>query len=260
MKNRWAPAFTVVELVVVITSIAIIAAISVVAYNAVQTQAQVRAAQADLSRTATEMQRVFQQTGSYPSTLPAGLTASNNRVTLSLVNSGTYTYYSNLTAVQNGALFSKICDDLLAEGVGKGVDQGGTTRDYVSGCGNWNYNNMQVTAWDTVKWDTPLTAAQLTNYAANYTVSTAYHKQSQEATIKNFYNSLVSRMQRQGGTFPITSFWDYWATPSNGGVMYQSIDANGQPRSFYCVQAAANNGKDVWKVDQTSKVSQGSCN
>lgn len=259
MKKRWASAFTVIELIVVVTVIAIIAATVVVAYTSVQSQANIRAVEADLSSTATEMQRSYQQTGSYPSSLPNTISASNNQITLSLAKSGAYTYYTGLNAVQNGVLFSKICEQLLAEGVGKGVDANGESHDYVSGCGNWNYNNMQVTAWTTKQWPTPVTASQLSNYAATYTVSTAFHKVGQEKATKAFYNGLVERMQQQGGTFPITSFWDYWADPGNGGVMYQSIDANGQARSFYCVQGSTNKGSAVYHVDQTSKVSQGPC-
>lgn len=259
MKKRWAPAFTIVELVVVIVAVAIIAATAVVAYSAVQSQARIRAVEADLSRGATEMQRLYQQTGAYPTVLPSTITASNNQVTLSLKKSGSYIYYSGLNAVQNGVLFSKICENLLAEGVGKGVDANGESHDYVSGCGNWNNNNMQVTAWTTKQWPTPVTASQLSSYAASYTVSTAFHKQGQEKATKAFYNGLVERMQLQGGTFPITSFWDYWADPGNGGVMYQSIDTNGQTRPVYCIQGSTNSGNDIWHVDQTSKVSQGPC-
>jgi type II secretory pathway pseudopilin PulG len=260
MKNRWASAFTVVEILIIVTVIGILAATTVVSYNTIQSRARVSAAQSDLAKIATLMQRTYQQTGSYPQALPSEIQASNDRVTLTLSDSGEYIIYSGLTPIQNGVLFSRICEDLLAEGVGKGVDQGGTTRDYISGCGNWNDDSMQVTGWDTRTWPTPVTEAQLTNYATTYTVSSTFHKQAQETAVKNFYNELVARMNQQGGVFPITSFWDYWAAPGNGGVAYQSIEANGQRSPFYCAQASTNDGADLWHVDQTSKVSEGPCN
>ena len=259
MQKRWDSAFTIVELIIVVTVIAILAAIVTVSYTGVQRNAQIRAAQSDLTNIAAEMQRTYQQTGVYPSTLPSTIKASNASIALSLKNAGTAPYYTGLTAVQNGVLFSQICSDLISEGVGKGVDQGGATRDYVLGCGNWNNNSMQISAWENKVWPTPVTKDQLTNYATNYTISDNYHKSAQEKAVKTFYTQIVSRLEQQGGSFPITTFWDYWAAPGNGGVAYQPLGSNPQLRPYYCVEAAVSNTTEVWHVDQTAQIQKDTC-
>lgn len=259
MQKRWAPAFTVVELIIVITVIAILVVTVIVSYAGVQRSANIRAAQSDLTNIAAQMQLAFQRTGTYPSTLPSTITPSNANITLSLKAAGTSPYYSNLSTVQNGVLFSQICSDLISEGVGKGVDQGGNTQDYVMGCGNWNNNSMQISAWQNRIWPTPLSKSQLVNYATNYTVSDPYHKAAQEKAVKSFYTQIVSRLEQQGGVFPITSFWDYWAAPGNGGVAYQPLDTNPPMRSYYCAEATVNNTTEVWHVDQNAKLEQGTC-
>lgn len=263
MKKRWAPAFTIVELLIVIVVVAVLATISVIGYNGVRKSAINHAAQSDLDRVATEMERQYQKTGQYPSKTPAALptdmVASNN-ITLTIVRSGNAPFYTGLTAVQNGTLLAQICQQLIDEGVGKGVDQGGATRDYISSCGNWNHDSMQFTAWDTKKWDVPVTSEQLLGYADSYTVTGAFHKAAQEGAVKNFYRELVSRHQQQGGSFPITSFWDYWANSSNGGVQQQPLATNPQTRPYYCVQAQANSYSDIiWKVTQDTKIKAGAC-
>lgn len=259
MRNRWAKAFTIVELLIVITVIAILAVAIFVGYTGIQKNAQIRAAQSDLSNIAAEMQRSFQQTGAYPSQLPSAIKASNPKVILTLKNSGTAPYYTNLTPVQNGVLLSNICNDLITEGVGNGTDQGGTVRDYIQGCGQWNNNSMQVTAWDTRTWSTPVTEEQLRAYITNYTVSNAYHKATQEATVKNFYTQFTNRFIQQGGSFPITTFWDAWANSGNGGVIKQELAPNPPTRPYYCAEASINASSEIWHVDQSSRIESGTC-
>lgn len=259
MHKRWASAFTVVELIIVVAVIAILAVAVLVGYNGVQRSARVRAAQSDLSNIASEMQRAFQKTGAYPTQMPSEVKASNPNVALTLKRAGVSPFYTNLTPVQNGVLLSKICNDLISEGVGNGTDQGGTVRDYIIGCGQWNNTSMQVTAWDTRTWNTPVTESQLRSYAANYTVSNAYHKASQEATVKNFYTQFVDRFLQQGGSFPITTFWDSWANSSNGGVMKQELTTSPITRPYYCAEAVINGSTEVWHVNQSTRVAAGPC-
>ena len=258
MKNRWAPAFTIVELIIVVTVIAIVTAIIVVGYNGVRQASAVRVVQTDLERVSGEMQRTYQNTGSYPTSLPSGFTASNN-VTISVKRAGTAVYYTGLTPVQNGTLLSQICQDLIDEGIGKGYNQGGTLNAYITGCGNWNYNYMQVTGWNTKTWSTPVTSEQLLNYANTFTTSDTYNK-AQETVVKNFYTKMVERQTQEGGSFPITTFWDYWANSGNGGVMPQPLPTNAQQRPYYCIQAQATNSTDiVWKVKEDARIQAGSC-
>lgn len=258
MTNRWAPAFTIVELIITVAVLAILAVVTVVGYNGISKSASTRAAQSDLKNIDAEMQRAFTKTGSYPSTLPTTITNSRG-VTLNLVSSGEAPFYDNVSAVQNGVLLSQICQNLVDEGVGRGINQGGTDTAYITGCGNWNYGSMQVTGWNSRIWNTPVTAEQLLNYANNFTTNDNWNK-IQETVVRNFFNQLVSRQTQQGGSFPVNSFWDYWATPANGGVMMQPLASNPQTKPFYCAEARLDNRQDViWHVSENSKLQPGAC-
>lgn len=265
MITRWAHAqkigFTVVELIIVVTIIAILVAISVVAYNGIQARAADKAIKADLERVSGEMQRLqIKNNGVYPTTLPTTITASPN-VTLALKYSGSINYYGAggaLAPVQNGVLMAQICQDLINEGRGKGTDQGGTVRDYITGCGNWNHNSMQFTGWDTRVFNTPLTDTALLNYANNFTASNSFHK-AQETVVKNFYRELVERQTRQGGAYPITSFYDYWANSGNGGVIAQPLPTP-QPQPRYCVEATHSQYTQLlWRITDELKIKSGAC-
>jgi prepilin-type N-terminal cleavage/methylation domain-containing protein len=263
MKNRWAHSkkwgFTIVELIIVIAVIGILAAISIIAYNNVQKNAADKTMKADLDQASSEMQRAqLANSGVYPTTLPTSIKSSPN-VSLALKYSGSINYYgTNLTAVQNGVLMSQICQDLISEGVGQGLNQAGQTQNYITGCGNWNHGSMQITGWDSKVYTTPLSDTTLLNYSDNFTTNDAYNK-SQETVVKNFYNQLVYRQVREGGSYPITSFWDSWATANNGGVLNQPLPTpQQQPR--YCIEATHSGYSDLkWHISEELKIVTGGC-
>ncbi len=258
MNNRWAPAFTIVELIIVIAVIAILAVISFVAYNGIQRTAAMRVVQSDLDHVAGEMQRTYQKTGAYPTSIPPNVTASKN-ITLTVKRATSTPVYSNVSPVQNGMLLAQICQNLVDEGYGKGVNQGGVNTAYITGCGNWNHDSMQFTGWDSKVWKTPLTSAQLLDYANTFTTKDTWNK-VQETVVKNFFTELVRRQTEQGGAFPITSFWDSWANSSNGGVMQQPLDSNPRRIAVYCVEAQSNTYQDiVWHVGQDAGIKAGGC-
>jgi len=243
MKRRWAReftqkstmGFTIIELIIVIVVIAILVTISILAYSGIQKNASERSAQSDLQQVSVEMQRVAQMNrGTYPTSLPSTINASKG-ITLTLKRSGNVNFYTPLTAVQNGVLFAQICQNLIDEGVGRGINKGGDTEDYMTGCGNWNYNSTQIGGWSPKKFTTPVTDTALLAYADTFTTNDAFNK-AEEVTVKKFYHQLVERLKDQGGSFPITTFWDYWATPANGGVTLQPLGTP-QLRPAYCVEA-----------------------
>ncbi len=65
--------FTIVELLIVVVVIAILAAITIVAYNGITANAKESALKADLNTTAKKVGVAQAETGSYPSSKPAGL-------------------------------------------------------------------------------------------------------------------------------------------------------------------------------------------
>lgn len=262
---RWAnwgkTGFTIVELLLIVLVIGILVAITVVAYNGVQKNAAEKAVQSDLDNVSTEMQRAqLANGGLYPATLPTTIKPSPH-VTLTLKYSGTTPFYgagAGLSAVQNGVLLSQICQDLINEGYGKGKNQAGTVKDFITGCGNWNHNSMQITGWDSEVYSTPVSDVTLLNYADNFTTTDTYNK-AQETVIKTFYHALVDRQTKEGGSFPITSFWDSWASPTNGGVVTQPLPP-AQQRPGYCVEAVHDTFTTiVWHVTEGLKLESGGC-
>jgi len=260
MKTRSHSGFTIVELLIVVMVIAILAGIILVGYNGIRVAAMNAAAKSDLQHVSEAMQIALIENGmkTYPATIPPTVKPSPS-TQLTLKWSGVFTKYTNLTAVQNGVLLSTICQNLIDEGLGKGLNQGGQTNDYVTGCGNWNNNSMQVTGWTTKVWNTPLSSQQLLDYANAFTTSDTWNA-SQAPVTKNFYTQLVQRLTSMGGSFPVTSFWDSWANSSNGGVQYQNLPSTMTTRTSYCVEATLENSTiPSWHIGEDGTIAEGPC-
>lgn len=81
--------FTIVELLIVIVVIAILAAITIVAYNGIQQNAMTSLLKSDISNAAKQMELARADTDSYPTSFPAALkTSSNVSLSLSQASSG----------------------------------------------------------------------------------------------------------------------------------------------------------------------------
>lgn len=258
MHKRWANGFTIVEIIITIAVLGIIAAVVVLGYGSIQRSTIESNIETSLYQVGATMNTIVQEAGEYPNTISEDV-VTNKQIDLSVVDSGSRQYYGNLTPVQNGVLLSQICQDLITEGVGKGVNQGGDTEDYITGCGNWNDDSMQITGWDTKKYDTPVQSAALLSYADSFTTNDNWNK-VHETVVKNFHYAMVERLTLQGGSFPVTVFWDSWATPTNGGVQYQPLPASSASRPYFCVTATHSSApNDIWHVTQENIVRTGPC-
>ncbi len=259
--HRWTrprqQGFTIVELLIVIVVIGILAAIVIVTFNGIQNRAVETAAKSDLRGAAKIMEITKTTDGLYPSTFPSEVRSSPG-ITLTLTES-TLPYYAGLSSVQNGVLLSQICQDLINEGKGSGTNLGGGTDNYITGCGNWNHGSMQVTGWTSRVFSTPISDSTFTSYAAAVPAGDAWHP-NQQTVIQGFYNELHTRLLSQGGSYPIASFWDSWASPTNGGVAYESLPASSSGVSgySYCIQAEASGGR-LWSIRQVGSPTTSSC-
>lgn len=68
-QTKVVPGFTLVELLIVIVVIAILAAITIVAYNGIQQRAQVASLQSDLRNVSKKFELFNAENGSYPATV-----------------------------------------------------------------------------------------------------------------------------------------------------------------------------------------------
>ncbi len=97
-RNYKQPGFTIVELLIVIVVIAILAAITIVAYNGIQNRAKASAAQQAVSQANKKiMAFAIDNTDSYP--IATGVSGIDNLATLGITNGDTtYQYSSNNSA------------------------------------------------------------------------------------------------------------------------------------------------------------------
>lgn len=249
--------FTIVELLIVIVIIAILATIVLVAYNGARASAIRSAVLSELSQGAKQMEITHVRTGQYPATLPTEVRSSAD-IVLTLEPS-TYDHYSGLSNVQRGVLFELVCDQLISEGYGKGVNNGGQTEQYVTGCNVYGYGAMQINGWNAHDFAVPIAQTTVNNwYDSNigYDAWRPHHKED----VLAFASELTSRYQAMGGTYPVTSFWDPWASPGNG-VMKEELPApDATNTSSYCLQGVyGGNSTYTWHVGPSGSIAGGPC-
>lgn len=280
--QRYTSGFTIVEIIVVIVIIGILAALGTVAYNGLQKRAAGNAVLSDIENaSAIVEQYAAKNNGQFPDNtyLQANLTKSSG-VNISIVladNSGSTnagsTVYSNLTAVQNGVLFQKTCQDLMGDpnyttihgSDGYGNNQTATVQ--INCKDNIAATVLQVTGWQSVSWNTPVTKTAIQSYMSS--VPTDSYWYDRQTVVRTYYQTLMDRFEAQGGTFPVTSFWDPWANQWDG-VPYQALPAlpppstTTQPNELtksYCVIGTSAKYSDIIYSFSSSelKAKQGNC-
>jgi prepilin-type N-terminal cleavage/methylation domain-containing protein len=87
--------FTLVELLIVIVVIAILAAITIVAYNGIQNRAQLAKAQSDANSTAKKIEIFNIDNGSYPGSITDCPAPAATNLCLAPISDNVYTYKSN---------------------------------------------------------------------------------------------------------------------------------------------------------------------
>lgn len=142
--------FTIVELLIVIVVIAILAAITIVAYNGIQNQAYDTTIKSDLNNNAKRLQAYLVQNSTLPSspTTGLGLKASKdaylggrNNFYVCFSTDGTKFALSGIS--KSGSAFGISSDTALQQG---GVGGGDATCDLIGG-GSWSAGHASNNTW-----------------------------------------------------------------------------------------------------------------
>jgi prepilin-type N-terminal cleavage/methylation domain-containing protein len=229
--------FTIVELLIVIVVIAILAAISVVAYNGFQQRAIATILQQDLRSVSTTLELARAADGAFPASIPASAKTSPG-VTITASSDNKYT---NLTEVQKGVLFHQICAAMINEGLGSGQNNGGSTENWITNCNVNGAQAFQIVGWSTKDVNPSIASTTLATIASSIQYNDSY-RPNRDTVERNFFNTLHTRYLAEGGTYPVTTFWDSWAS-SSSGVQRQELPSKSSAgggwltTTSYCAQA-----------------------
>lgn len=246
--------FTVVEIIIVIVVIAILAAIGTASYNGIQKSAAkvvvmsvIRDAQKSV-----DIENV-RGGGGLPNAIPDSFQSSSDVDVAYIKVTGNR--YKDLSAVQNGVLFHQVCVSLAANPYYSVIHSkdGNNTSTVVMSCDdNVRAGGMQITGWETKNWDTPVTQQLLEEYIASVPYDSWWT--DRQEVVRGFYTALISEFTSQGGTWPVTSFWDPWANPW-AGVHKEELPAPTSSESGYCIVATH---KKYLDVQYSIRINQGS--
>lgn len=274
--------FTIVELLVVIVIIAALSAIGVATYNGIQQRTAENTMRHDLANASTVIEQyALHNAGRFPDTayLTDKLTTSDGVNLVVYTSNAGGPVYTGLTDVQNGVLFHTLCTNLVNEyrpdapdlRYGQGRDAHGAVRTYIWGpdfCRVYNHDRIQFDgSWSVFNspLTTPVTASALQTKIDGFSNSDSFFPDLVHVG-RQYFQTVGDRFVAQGGTWPITRFWDPWANGSNGGVLYQPLPDIGGGGSegdedSYCIQAYHANYSDVsFKIDSdTLTPEHGSC-
>lgn len=235
ITRRRVTGFTTIELLAVITIIAILAAITIVGYTSYTRRAASSATQSSVRSVGNAIASESLLDGKLLTSIPTDVPTSSDVIMTYFPQDSAH--YSSLNSVQDGVLFHDICAKLIQNPVYSTIhaQSGGQTSNVVMSCDDSiSANSLLITGWDSRTWSTPVTKNQLETYIDSVPVDTWWIDKQQ--VIKTFYSTLIAQFILSGGSFPITSFWDPWATQWSG-VTKQSLPEPDDASSMrFCLQ------------------------
>lgn len=298
-RQRNFSGFTIVEVIIVIVVIGILAAIGVLAYNGFQKRAAGTAVLSDIENaSAIVEQYAVKNNGQFPDNayLQANLTKSSGvNISIVLSDSSGSQSYSGLTSGQNGILFYNTCVNLVNQNrpdVPELKYGQGYQRDQNTGANSevknylWGPNTCNVYKKEEIQINSSWNSAGTT-----MTVPISQQRVLQEATknrtdqdpqvfpdyntvVNQFYQTLNDQFVAQGGTYPITTFWDPWCTGQawcttketlpalpGGGTSGGSASQSNELTKSYCVAGTSTKYSDIIYSFSSSdlKAKQGNC-
>lgn len=220
--------FTLIEVVIVVVVIALLATVSVMGYNGVQSRGASAATQTDIRQAAEALQHYFLKNADYPPNLADVNYAATNTSTFTLyTNAPTTRVHQNLTPAQNAQLFLNSCNAQMP------VMDGSTT--YNTQCvfqagkklhiKGQRGSNRVITANPTIE----ASEINLTCGAACTTAQT----------------NMINSFEAQGGVWPIT-------IPSGQVTIPEPSTVTTGNASLFCLEARSTKYSDeVWHISET---------
>ena len=210
-------AFTLIEIMITISVIAILASVTMVSYGLWGRQTSDSVVKNDVIQATSGLTSYINFQNNYPPNL-AGINfaaSQGNELTL-YTNAPSIGVYSNLTKDQNAQLFLNTCNANLS-----GLDNTACT---FAGNGGGAKIHVKGTHTSNTIWNSPIYQSDVTlPYGPAYTAAT---------------NTIISQFLAQGGTFPII------VTGSNVTLSVPTQQPNG-PATDYCIEGRSGAYPDV---------------
>jgi len=240
-SGRSSPAFTIVELLIVIVIIAILAAITVVAFNGIQARARASAVSAALNQASKKLELYSIDNGGYPAALADAGVANANDITYQYT-AGTAPSATYCTTATQGTTSYYISDTTKTPTVGgcPGHGQGG-----VAAITNLATNpslEVNTTTWST-NWGTSGagTASRVTTGA--YAGAAAYRMAWSATPTVTWGGSRVGPFATvSGGTYSAA----VWVKTSRAQPMYMFARPNTWPTNADIRGSAVNVPANTW--------------
>lgn len=222
--------FTLVELLIVIVVIAILAAISIVGYNGIQSRAKETILKSDLSEAAKQMELSNAESSSYPTTMPSGVNPSPDVIlSLSQTSSGYCINgeYRNSTSLRwryesaAGGLQQGLCSGAVISGSEAGVNPNLVLNtDFSSG---WNLSLSNGTGRST-----NVRAGTANDPYPNRPVFQIINNGTAATSWAVLQSSQINRSEIKQGQSYYRAFYVRKIGPYNGGVYaFGAVDGNG---------------------------------
>ena len=241
--------FTIVELLIVIVIIGILAAIGVISYQGIVKKTVQSALIQTIKQAATAVEMETIREGRIMSDLPLEVQSKpGDDITLRLVPIDG-TRYGALSPVQNGVLFYNTCLALIGDPYYSTIHArtGGGTMSVMMSCDPGGTSvlasRMLISGWDSQPWDVPVTRQKIENYLEVVEYDDWWT--DKQAVIRTFYTELASRFESQGGTWPITSFWDHWANEWAGVHKEDLPEPSSSSEDGYCILGVSKRYPDM---------------
>lgn len=224
---RTSKGFTLVEMLIALSVLAIIVVLLFVSFGAWQRKTVTTKVSSDLLNASSTMGQINNFNNRYPTTIEELFEhfRPSEGVELRLVSKQDGPAWPPLDDLRNALLFYEICHELTRQGFGSGKTAGGTTESYIGNCQVYGNDYIQFQG-NSVRWQktlhTPVNESDISDFLS-YIDTVPIENEStwainERSTARNFYTTLNKIFLAFGGKYPVTTFWDgSWCQPTSTG-------------------------------------------